>query len=396
MKKIKMFFGETGLAILGIVFIATFVLMVMVFGILLNSNTNIKQSVLIAKSNRAFYLADGGIAEAVAQLRQDPDNLASISSTTLQGQYSVNLSSNVALPGLVIANSCGTNGQSVRKIRAEIATESPGDYFGNSANDLVVANGSDLTGAMIYGKNVNFLSGPDITTVKDVSYFDSVSGCPSAYVTLTGSLIPLLSEPSLPILDIAKMNEYKAYAQAGVNLGIITDTSSPPDGRGDLGYCIDANHSSDSIGYTVNGTAEPTNQVYYYDGDINIKGPLSPGTTFLVVATGHIYIKDDLAENDGNLLGLITNKNVIIDTNSGADDNWEINALIVAPTGELKATGTPSITKNLNFNGGFVVGVGVNLATVFQGNRAYSYNINQKKLPKLPFIVYIRKWEEIP
>lgn len=400
---------ENGFALIGAMIGAILILMVMGMAVLFNSKTSVQQATTLAFSNKAFYFADSGIAAAVAQLRNDPTDLNAINFSVAIGTYSVLLTQ--LGPGYVKAVSRGLCQDSAKTIQARIVVQSPGEYFGASGKTLTVAYGTNAPTARVYGKTVNFLVGPlgdAHTKLKEACYFTGQSGFDSNYIEIArdtnddgvieAGLSPTQSptEPVLPILDSAKMDNYKIVladkttAQGG---GIIMD----PDGDGIA-----------SLGDGVNPITAPANNngVYYFEGvRLDIKGPING--KFIVVMAGNINITGNILypldpitglPTGNDLLALVSTRDVTIDVGNYAGavpNNWVINGLIIAPYGNLLATGNPNPLNNFVFNGGFLVNNKVELATVFAGSRSYNYVEAHKTIPYLPFLVYVDKWEEI-
>ncbi|MFH1784489.1 MAG: hypothetical protein ABH868_06300 [bacterium] len=391
---------ERGFALLVIVFMGA-ILVITVLAIIANLPQSHKTSIIVEKSNKVLYIADSGVEAALAQLREDPNNLTTISEYKVDiGTYTVTLSETSPPPTrIVTATSVGTlvtKGSwdaPTQTIVAEIETDSPGEYFGASNSDLIIAGGTDISQGKIFAKNLIFQQSGDPITVQSATYTDSCNyfdaGFDQNHVQVTEANPDGNNEPwqgtakTFPRLDDAKMAYYMNLANAGDGSGIITE---------------DTFANATDIYPPTNG-----NHVYFCSGDMDIQGNLHGQIVF--VSTGSITFMGNVTygsveDVDGNPLadpctsaGFFSTEDVLIDSN--APDDLSINGQIIAPYGEFKAKPNEN-ANNFNFSGSFIIKDGVSIAGVYTGARTYSFDSNLKNnpLPHLPYMANILSWKE--
>ncbi len=399
-QKVTLLKQKKGVALVLVVFMCAFFALT-ILAILKRIPESHRTSIIVEKSNRALYMADSGIEASLAQLREDPNNLSDISYTeTGVGKYEVTLVQISPSPTRIVeAISTGTlektgpSNPSEKRIIAEIETDSPGEYFGASNSDLIIAGGTNISQGKLYARNLTFQKSGDVITVQSASYsnycnyFDT--DFDKKHIRIIdpnpdGNYEPWQDSTKIfPRLDSAKLEYYKMLASLGDASGIISK---------------DTFKNAADIYPPNNG-----NHLYFCSGDMEIQGNIHGQIVF--VSTGTITFTGNITygvveDKDGNPLtdpcttaGFFCTENVLIDSN--APDDLNINGLIIAPYGQFKAESN-SGANDFAFFGGFIVKDGVNIAGVYTGTRTYAFDINLKNnpLPHMPYMANLKSWKE--
>lgn len=382
---------EKGMALILVVFLSI-ILLIAVSGLLLRFSYSNRSSEKILKNNKAFYLAESGIQQALAQLRQQPYILTDITSAVHNvGSYKVTLSEIQQAPRHVLVVSSGAVSGPMdltKTIKAVIETDNPGDFFIACSGDIGIGSGAQISGA-IYADNIEFdtdLGGGQIkvsttTYVKSTNYADANSVDPNHVVIDSQSRQPDQGiTKTLPIIDV---QSYEKKAK--------TDN-----GSGDSK--VDSHELSSMVkGGVLLPPSNGTN-LYYCKDDLYIpKNVKIDGRIAFVSEKNIIFEGSVLYKNPGDAAGFFSNKDVVVAAT--APDNVEINGQIIAPNGEFRADPDPSgHTKNkFTFNGGMVIKNSGAIYGIYN-QRTYNFDANLRTNPfgdLLPsYMASIVSWDE--
>ena len=272
-----------GFALILVVLMSTLLLLT-VLAILPRIPQSNKTSIMVERGNKALYMADSGIEAALAQLREDPNNLDIITHYEVDlGTYTVNLTESSPPPTRIVeAISIGTLKKQgnwdppQKRIVAQIETDSPGEYFGASNSDLIIAGGTNISQGKVYAKNLTFQQSGDPINVQSATYSDSCNyfdpGFDQSHVQIVDANPDGNNQPwqgtakTFPRLDDAKIDYYKNLAALGDASGIITQ---------------DTFRNATDIYPPTNG-----HQLYFCSGDMEIQGTIHGQIIF--VSTGTI------------------------------------------------------------------------------------------------------------
>lgn len=391
---------EEGFALVLVVFMCT-LLVLTVLAILPRIPQSNKTSIIVERGNRALYMADSGIEAALAQLREDPNNLANITHYEIDlGTYTVTLTETSPPPTRIVEVISistlvkqGNWDPPQKRIVAEIETDSPGEYFGASNSDLIIAGGTDISQGKVYSKNLIFQQSGDPIVVQSATYSESCNyfdaGFDQSHVQVLDANPDGNNEPwqgtakTFPRLDDAKLLYYKNLASLGDGSGIITQNTF---------------RNATDIYPPTNG-----HNLYFCSGDMEIQGTIHGQIVFVstgtITFTGNVTygaaedINGDPLTDPCTAAGFFATEDILIDSN--APDDLNINGQIIAPYGEFKAESN-SGANDFTFAGSFIVKDGVNIAGVYQGTRTYAFDNNLKNnpLPHLPYMANIISWKE--
>ncbi len=401
----------------GFVFIASVMLVlflsILLGGAFLRSQMQLEESKQRLASQQAFYAAETGVQVAIYRIRQQPawrpgeNGEPAVSDSPLRvvqsdpattiGFYSLQLATapdfNVFQSVRVKSTGKDKDGKITRSILARVIISNPADFFVSTVGNLRIGSGSSFDEAIL-GKDIFFdvnnglPPSPPQITVQDVFYLNSVSGIPDPSVKVNGQVKQF---PTVTFAGV-DLDRYRAIAQAN--------------GR----Y-----FSGDKFVYSGDidlPSLNSSNGLVFAEGDIYISGDIKDSMLF--VAGGNIYIENDVktatASTDTERaalpqLGLLAKKDVIIPQNAASDIT--IDAFIMADGGDnsrggiFVADGDKFSKNTINFSGAIAVR-GDNVRTAADLNvyqtRNYSYNSQlrtNRKIPFLPFIANIVRWQEI-
>ncbi|MBI3291284.1 MAG: hypothetical protein HYZ73_00485 [Elusimicrobia bacterium] len=335
----------------------------------------------IVSKNRATYVAESGLQDALTRLRRNATQTLedgsfedSLGPTERQEHYDVELStSGTGDPKVVLVTVDGTSRQTTQKIEALVRLENVGDYVAATAGTMRIGYGTQLEGK-VYGARVIFGTYPDYPTgtppdprtfLDTLAHYEGEPIQPSDF----RNFVNLRNEPerertplSFPAMDDQTLGFYRALAEesdaviAGGNLEA---------------------HIRDVLG----GRLSPPSPhpLYFVEGNGNIPADTTFEQQLLIVASGTITVKGNLTKQRriprwrDSLLGLLTNRNVVIAAESDPAEAVTVHAFVYAPHGSFKAVGTPR-TGALTFQGGFVAKTDPSFDDVFQGTRTYTYD----------------------
>lgn len=412
---------EKGMAIILVVFIAT-ILLVAFYALSMRHFQSHKSSVKIVKSDKALYLADAGIQDAMGQLRNPAFDYitpgAHIEGTAqngAEGSYYVTFALGTGAPvgrQYIIAMSSGTlPGGTTRMIKATIETQDLGKYafFITGGQEQNFNGGTTLTGE-VYARRAHLSIASTPLKAKSFTWVDEPSDVNDDLLTGYAGNESNLQDVLGNALTPERLTQAKTTLTL-TNIVNYSDTLFASDQTLGYGYISAANKS-----YFANAADiyPPTNSegIYYYEGtdDLEIKGVIHGRITF-VAKNSNIRIMGDITRGDlkdqiGNPLdsakhpvskvGLFSNESVIIDANASSSD-VNIDAQIFAPNGGFKAEGSPTANK-VNFTGSISLKDPVELGSVFGGGNVYTYNETvyaDNPFPYLTKIADIISWQEV-
>lgn len=359
---------------------------------------------------KAMDLADAGIQAAVARLRQTPNDrtelrgemvgigkyrVAFYSRGTIDPSAAGNISDvMIVSTGSVVSSffKVGVStslavGSGVKVVQAYVRVSNPGDFFAASAGDLSIRYGTDLRGAKVYGRRVNFTGPPANTMIQDLTTLDGISdygaggpaflknsgscGNPSDPTTCAQLAPRDVDNPMVfPVLDSARMDYYES-------LGTV-----PPQIAGQ---------------YTLQGTINGPPHVYYAPGDIHVSGEIVGQV--VIVAGGNIIIDGDVTRADPtdpdtpgpHQAVLFSARDIILRPTS---DDMRVDGYLMAPNGRLQVDQASPIRQNFTLNGGMMVRDGADVASRFSGARTYNYDstFSSSPPPFMPYTADVVRW----
>ncbi len=418
----KIHSSKSGFALITTIVIALFLGIIM-SAAFLRANMQLQDNDMRLKSQQAFYAAEIGIQQTVAELRRNPlwrpgngitptvnDIVINGSDSKVRGYYSVNVvDATNKYQGMfdsVWVKSTGADDKNKikRSIKTRIIIEDPAAYFIATAGDLRLGSGANLANAKVLAKDVYFEVDENLPNtseeekklknieVEQVFYLHDVINEDNPAVTIS------------PKDGAPKTFQVSSVSLPGVDLDRYKKIAKMPDSK-----FIEGNYSyNGNIGISTKEVGT-FNSIVYATGNIYISGKIKDSMLF--VAEGNIYItgnieqmNDSLNDNEKPQLGLMAKKDVIIA--DSAPSNLNIEAYIIADgagtsNGIFTAEGGKRTKGTLNFKGAMAlrgedVRTAVNL-NVYQ-QRVYRYNealTNNRKIPFIPYISDIVYWEEV-
>lgn len=276
-----------------------------------------KMSYKDEKGIKAFYLAEAGIADAFATLKEDwthKDEPAEFPLTTLvDGTYDVTI---LQPSGRVVVQSIGTYKDVTREIIMEVKYEGGEAFeYGVFANaDIVMRGSSDLNGNVRTNANVD-LSG-SASIAGDAASTGTITTGGSA--TISGSQIEGSATVDFPEFDF---NTYYNLAQS--------------DG---LYYNGDQNFSG--------VTLTPNNGVIYVNGIVTVSGTSS--VTGGIIATGGISISGTFTQTQVGSIPALMSRDGDVQISGTAN----MTGLIYTATGEVNVSGNGSLSGQIISFGG--------------------------------------------
>jgi type II secretory pathway pseudopilin PulG len=349
-------------------------------------------------AQQAFYVAESALESAVNQLREDSSWRAGYASqplywqegttTELVGTYSLVAVDGADLGGVptVWLRATGRDADSrvTREIRARVTVQNPASFFLSTAADLIFGSGATITGNILardvaFEVNTAIPTPADrrITINGDLEYIRNCSGAASTDVVINGSVTQ--RDPTA-FADV-NLTRYQDLAQTGGR--VVT---------GDFTY-------AGPIDWTTLGTG---NGVLYVNGDVHLSGEVQQSVN--IVATGNIYIEDDLVAQTGGAaipqICLQSAQNVYI--SQSAPSNLTVNAYLVADGGVIKALGVPGSKGTLDFAGSAMAKgsaserTGISLNVYSTRNYAYDTDlVDNLSIPYMTYMINVLNWAEM-
>lgn len=404
--------NKQGYILVGSVFLMVFLAVLLGAG-LMRINIHMRLAETQQASQYAFYAAETGIEDALRQLRQGatPNIGNFLNGATGTTNFIVNITNTVvnALAGITdvtlqsTGNSPILSGAGIQRIiQTTVRVENPARFFTSSLGNIIVPAGANITGNLM-GNNLTFNTATGNPRVAgDVLYTGSITVnttggtlTDNAAINYVRNNIASGNVSLIPAITFINLdtNRYDALSQSGAGANLI----NPPPFSGNLNPA----------------TLKAPNGLVYVNGDVRIEGMVTG--SMLIVATGDIRITGDITyqgsdtNGDGQIdifpqLGLFAGKDIIID--SLAPQSIEINAFIFANRGVFRAESSSDKTPKgtLTFKGAIAVrgdpagGNAINLATVYQGVRTFTYDntlSSNRQIPFMTFFANIIDWQEI-
>lgn len=427
----------------------------LVIGLSKLMNFNTHQTVYLDHMNSSYRLAETGMNAAVGRIVSSPRNYADLNGTTIttdDGTYNnvVTQTDSIIPSGYYIVTSANftAGGRSyASRLHTHLRVSNVADYFAAVSDEMVLSDGIDVSQGRVYAPKITFMTDQPalITKVKSVEYVTSCTPPVESWdAGLKAQLVvsePVLEANAVSVDELTVQDTSKANLPAQLPSPIVFPQISPSDMSryqtlagphtaesnfsGDIfppGYTDAGGGCTKLIGDTyANHTCDNTHHIYYSAGDINIGNAVIHGQIIFVSGTGNINITGSIVSADvsADLPGtgaassstahqavLITRQDVIIkntlDTSGNAQLTENIQAMILAPHGQLKAEEYNPTTLHsrlsLNFKGALILGhlpsaPPGNLASVFKGTngRVYGYmnTLKTNPPPYLPAIIDI-------
>lgn len=433
--KINRLEEEKGMAIILVVFIST-ILLIAFYGLSLRMLQSHKSSVKIVGSDKALYLADAGIQDALGKLRNPEFNYllptSSFNATALNGEgsYSVSFATTTGAPAgrqWIVAMSRGTLTQtgSCKMVRAVVEVQDLGQYsFFVTGNAVQQFNGGTTLAGEVYARRPQLSIGnPPGTSLKATAFTwvdEPADNTDNILLGYAGNESRLQKYDVNPLNPPVQLTPVKlTQAKTALTLDNVLNNSAALFTSNQTlayGYISDADKA-----YFANAANiyPPSNNkgIYYYEGtgDLEIKGEVHGRITF-VAKNGNIRIMGDITR--GNLkdasnadldplihpvtkVGLFTNKNVIIDKqNATSPNDVTINAQVFAPNGGFVAEMPPTgpTGKKVKFTGSITLKDPVSLGGVYGGGNEYTYDENVYKSDPFPYLTKVAdviSWKEV-
>jgi hypothetical protein len=356
------------------------------------------------QTQKAVYNAQSGYYSALDYLKQPfavtlttmPVNLGSM---TDGATYYLSLAKSINDPSLVNLTTTGYfeipgghfqdpqgNAAEMGIIDATVRLVSVKDYFAAVPGTLAIANGTNIAGGSVYGKDLLFVTGPLTTQIGAAFYLNSVTPSatpPPSLVTFTqlpNNAQQLVTAPRLP--QVTPMQD-GYYAMAN-------DPNVP---------CILPNPGN--VCTLTNASfplpANPSN-VCYCAGDLHLgdnTGPLTVSGVVVIFVQGSTYIGNSVNVNDitTDWMAVASEGDVLFQNNP---PGWTVpHTMSVFGTfltdGSIGVQGNPIWADgNLSFTGGIISQKTISLAA-FSQSRVYAYHAAPVAL-KLPFLVQSVSW----
>lgn len=421
---------EKGSALLIGIFLAM-VLLLSIAEIVKYLGSSQKLSLKIDKGEKAFFLADSGIQDALANLRnpsfdftktiegKDPQN-------PNMGKYYVSFKPQTVLSdgtqNIVILSSgtaYGPDGQELvtRRIQATVQTVDLGNYnfFITGDQQYQQLPGGVVLAGKVYAPKIQFVNMDATHPVKagSITYFKGEGNLKNYQGNESYLLDPESSQQIIP--------EEIEQKKDSLHLG-----EDKNDGKTLLGKYYNRANAADSEGnnkeagiiknpkeFTGGGVIKPPKngqEVYFYDGSdpLEIKGEIQ-GKVLFVAPNADIKIIGDITYptgDDASKVGLFTNKDVVFDKYAaGNDGKLEVHAQVFAPEGSFRTEESDDKTNypqnSFEFYGSVIAkNPLLSFAMVYTGtveNRKYIFD---KRLATDPFpevfkIADIVEWKEV-